>query len=137
MCLQLQVMKYDETVEVDGDISLGYIITDVVMQSETGVVYEDIPQNGNFDVVAEINGIYSDVNDILPAKLLVAMYDKTGAFVGVKSEIVTEQMIMDGQIKTHIGETVKSISTLKLFIWDSLNTMKPLSDSTTISQTLE
>lgn len=131
------VTSSNATVEADGDISLGYVITDLTMQSETGVTYEDIPQKGDFDLIAEIDGIYSEINDILPSKFIVALYDENDMFIKLETKDITEQMITDGKVEISVGKTSKAIAKLKLFIWNSLDSMKPLAESVIMPEIME
>lgn len=116
-------------IEADGDLDVGYIIEDIIVKSTDGTVYSEIPTNGNFELIVAINGICSDESDILPAKFIVSTYDSAERLISIETKEITEQMIQNGEIAISVDSSVKPISKLKIFIWDSINNMKPLADS--------
>lgn len=129
----ITVTGIEQDIEADADLDIGYHIGEITMKSADGSTYSKIPQNGNFELLAEVAGICSDVSDILPAKFIVAAYGFDNRLISIKTKEISEQMIQNGEIGITVDSSEKAISELKIFVWDSINNMKPLADKVIIS----
>lgn len=58
-------------------------------------------------------------------------------FIKLETKDITEQMITDGKVEISVGKTSKAIAKLKLFIWNSLDSMKPLAESVIMPEIME
>ncbi|MDD6763782.1 MAG: InlB B-repeat-containing protein [Clostridiales bacterium] len=101
-----------------------YAFENVVIKNETGEILTDIPHE-KFDLCVKLK-CSSDV--FYTCCLIVAAYDKDDKVIGLSSTEITSDIIKD-TIDVNEDNTVNNISYMKLFLWDSLNTMKPLSNS--------
>ena len=112
----------------EGDLSLGYYITDVAIKSSDGALYEKIPANGNFDAEVNFNTIYDSIEDVIPATMVVAAYTGSGVLISISTVPINEEKANNGFCTLHVDATDKDIASLKLFVWSSFNSLIPLSD---------
>ena len=105
-----------------------YIINSVTMNNRD-VEYSRVPSKGNFYV-----NIYFEASEseFVPATALVAAYSEDGKLVSVNYEEITEDINLDGRCSVYIGACSTAISAVKIFIWNSIDGMKPLSESFSI-----
>lgn len=122
------------TVFNDGVVQIGessetfgyqYEIENVVMSTTDGIEISEIPQSGDFDLNIEIKCLKN-----LPSgeKIIAAAYDENGALVALSSQTLNETTLINGICKTHIKATDIPIKKIKVFIWNSVNRMMPLSE---------
>ena len=98
-----------------------------LLQNE--LIVEQIPQNGNFDMKIDIESTQEDSVD---GEIIISMYDDEGRFIKLQSVEMTDDILLNGYCTTHIEETENSIASIKLFVWDSLSSIKPLSRAVVI-----
>ena len=107
----------------DVAVSEFYKITSATMAKDNEVT-ESIPQNGDFTITAEVN----EVEKYDSAKLYAVLYDENGALVS----FINTDVNNSGSYNITVPQTDKTIGKVKLFIWNSLDGMKPLSKVFTI-----
>ena len=97
-------------------------ITDVLITSN-GETITDIPRQGDFDLKPYFkqNMSYSG-----PANIMAAIYDEDGALISLQMLDLTSEILNQGYCDIHIEATDSNISSLKVFIWDSEEKIKPL-----------
>ena len=101
-------------------------ITKVTMSSDETSDIQNIPQNGDFNMDLQIrkNEEISDAPQIILAK-----YAEGNTLISCQSTELTSDIIANGTCRIYIEPTEKTISYIKVFIWDSINGMKPLSST--------
>ena len=107
----------------DVAVSEFYKITSATMAKDNEVT-ESIPQNGDFTITAEVN----EVEKYDSAKLYAVLYDENGALVS----FINTDVNNSGSYNITVPQIDKTIGKVKLFIWNSLDGMKPLSKVFTI-----
>lgn len=98
-----------------------YAFDGVTIKSKNGDILSEIP---NDKFVLDIN--IKNLSDTFQAgNLLIASYAKSNKFLGTSTIELTSEKLTNG-IKENIDNTSGDISQIKLFIWDSLNGLRPL-----------
>lgn len=102
-----------------------YVVENVSLQLGDGTVCDEIPANGDFDLVVTA---YGTTEEFRPAKIIAASYDAKGAFLGMKAETATQQNAPEGGYRLHMEQTTEEIGSVKVFVWDD-QSMAPLAES--------
>ncbi len=100
-----------------------YEIENVVLKTDIGEEVLKIPANGDF--YADIN-FHTLIENFVPATVFATAYDTEGKIININMQSIKENDFIAGNIKIHINKCIKDINTMKVFIWDSVNNMKPL-----------
>lgn len=103
--------------------SLQYEITDASAVSESGIKYESIPVNGDFNLKVYIQKL---IEEYTPATVFAAAYDSNKRLVSLASKELTEEILNEEICSIYIDKSNISIFHIKIFIWDGNNTLKPL-----------
>lgn len=101
-----------------------YSVSDTVIKSDDGDIYDDIPAYGNVDLEIAISKLYDEYE---PGKLIAALYNENDGLISLNSQTLTEEMLGSGICTMHIDKCEEDISTVKIFVWNSFNRMIPLS----------
>lgn len=120
----------DENTEI---IVMPYDIADISMSLDYGTEIYNIPANGDFDLSCDI---LASNEEFVPAQAIAAAYDADGGLISLKTKDIAEDMV-NNKLSVHIDGTSANIDILKIFVWDTLNGMKPLSDVFTIARQAE
>lgn len=129
---KINVIEY--TVEtVEPELWL-YYIDDTYMELADGTSCESIPANGDFDLNVDIE---SSSTEFVSAILFVATYDDFGRLISVKKQPITEEILHKETCEVHIDKTTSKIDYLKIFIWDSVSSLKPVAETLTVFKTTE
>ena len=128
----------EDIIEPDVDVQFNYYIGDIEMKSSDENIYDEIPQNGNFELDINFSTVaYESASEILPAIIYVGVYDENDCLIALKSEEVTEDTLNVESCRIHVDETTNSISKIRAFIWDSLDGLRPLSEVFELSNSNE
>ena len=111
-----------------------YYINDAYIEFTNGTIAENIPVNGDFNLIVDIESAYTDFT---PATVIVATYGDNGCLISLKPETITQDKLTSGDGTIYIDASTTNIKSLKLFIWEPLAKMKPLSEMATIFNTTE
>ena len=97
-------------------------VIDILMTAE-GEETEVLPKNGDFNLKAYFkqNKSYSG-----SASVIAAEYDNNGALISMQQVDMNDEMLSQGFCDIYIEQTEVDISSLKVFVWDSINNLKPL-----------
>lgn len=85
----------------------------------------EIPSQGAFDVAVEFQKL---AEELVPADVILAAYDEEGRLIATKAKTLNIQMLLDGKCSFHMEEMEAGIGSLKIFMWDSANGMKPMAN---------
>lgn len=129
---KVTIIEYSEEI-VEPDMWL-YYINDAYMELTDGTTCESIPENGDFDLNVDIESFSTE---FVSATLFVATYDEFGKMISLKPQTITEEILSAETCEVHIDETTSKINHLKIFIWDSVSSIKSVAESVTIFNTIE
>ncbi len=126
------IIEYSDEI-VEPELWL-YYINDTYMELADGTSCESIPVNGDFDLNVNIE---SSSEEFVSATLFAAAYDEFGRMISLKPQTITEEILNVGTCEVHIDKTTSKIDYLKIFIWDSVSSIKPVSEAVTVINTTE
>lgn len=110
------------SIKIADDVSsIKYKINNVSMQSSDGIVYDDIPKNGDFYLDVDVQSV---TDEYASAEVIAAAYDENGCLVLVN----TDEIWTSDVYNLYINQSDADISTIKVFVWDSVDGMKPLAE---------
>lgn len=99
-----------------------YNINSVEIQDSDGSTYENIPSFGDVALDIQISGVQEG-----SPTLFVATYGEKGALISLNSTDEVEWEEGVGKARINVEKT-EGIESTKIFVWDTLNNLKPLSE---------
>ncbi len=99
-----------------------YNVSSMHMQMADGSECEELPINGDFDVLLDIE---NETSTYPEATIMAATYDINGKLIALTKQNLTQGSL---NYKIHIDHSETEIDLLKIFIWNSLNDMKPMAE---------
>lgn len=106
-----------------------YRIIGTEMLSKNGERISEIPVNEEFGINIEIKNTKEENSK---NSLITVLYDKDSRVISVKSEEVVFDKTGMKTIHQDIGVQSEKISEIRFFIWDNVNSMKPICDKVKI-----
>lgn len=106
------------------DEGMKYKIEGVTYTLTDGTESDIIPVNTEFN--ATVNFIPL-TDELTLGTVIIAMYDSDNRFIGIQSKEIDLKMLMN-EAYTFTIPKYNNIAKISVYIWDSLNTLKPLSN---------
>ena len=122
--MDVDIKSADGLVEVVKKSPYPFEISEVTI-AQNGIQCDSIPQNGDFDVNVEISRLKEYVGS---AEVIVATYDEDDKLI----KIYTVKADDNSRCQIYVEKCDLTVSKIKAFLWESVNTEKPLAENYTL-----
>ena len=110
------------------DDRMQYRIENVSYTLTDGTETNTIPVNEEFNATVNFVPL---TDELISGTLIIAMYDDGNRFIGMQSKVIDLKMLMNEEYTFTIPKC-DNISKMSVYIWDTLNTLKPLSNKKSV-----
>lgn len=106
------------------DEGMKYRVESLTYTLADGTETNTIPVNTQFNATVKIKPL---TDELTLGTVIIAMYDSDKCFIGIQSKEIDLKMLINEEYTFTIPK-YDNIATISVYIWDSLNTLKPLSN---------
>ncbi len=85
----------------------------------------ELPLNRDFDVTVEFQKL---TEGLVPSKVVLGVYGQEGRLIATEAKTIDIRMLLEGKCRFHVDKTEPEAVSLKIFMWDSDNGMKPVAE---------
>lgn len=124
----MDITMHSGGINMEGEVGLPknpYEIKQVSMSLDGQAAVSEIPPNGGFDVTVEFQKL---AEELVPTDIVVAAYGAQGRLIVAEAKTMDIQMLLEGACRFHIGKTGSKISSLRVYMWDPADGMKPVAN---------